>query len=79
MEYNIGLNELEWFFMEMIKKEEIGQRAYTISAFCKLFGVSKSTYFTWARLGILPRIIKINQRPFILKEDLEEWVKKMKK
>jgi predicted DNA-binding transcriptional regulator AlpA len=47
--------------------------AYSISEFCSLHGISRSTFYNLVKAGRGPRTMRVNGRTLISKEAAEHW------
>ena len=45
----------------------------SIQEFCKLFGISRSTFYKLITENTGPKLTKIGRRTIIMGEDIEEW------
>lgn len=57
------------------KKEE--KIAYTISEFCEIVGISRSTLYEAWKNGYGPKDFKIGKKRFISRESALEWIRSL--
>ncbi len=50
---------------------------YTIDEFCDLFKISRSSFYSLEKQGLMPRMMQVGKRRLISKESAQEWVKRM--
>ena len=48
--------------------------AITIAAFCKKYGIHRSTFYRNAKRGCMPSIVKVGSATRILCEDEQKWL-----
>ena len=46
---------------------------YSMTEFCHLYGIARSTLFRWQRRGIAPNIRGVGRRRFVTEKDRAAW------
>jgi hypothetical protein len=50
-----------------------GRKAYSISEFCEIHGISRSFYYELRRRGLAPKEMEVLSRKLISEEAAAEW------
>jgi hypothetical protein len=63
--------------METIQANVTGKNAHSIAEFCRVHGISKSTYYNLKKVGKGPREMVVLGRKLISAESGAEWRRQM--
>lgn len=51
---------------------------YNVLEACQVMGVSKATFYKLSKTGNAPKILKVGTRSLVAKDDIEEWVERLR-
>jgi predicted DNA-binding transcriptional regulator AlpA len=65
--------------METINSNVTGKKAFSITEFCQLHGISRATYYNLKKIGKSPREMEVLGRKLISDESGAAWRRQMEK
>lgn len=57
----------------MSKDMAVEKRGFSITEFCKMYGISRATYYNLKNDGNVPKIMTINSHPIMTMAAIQEW------